>query len=278
MPTVGSDPSKRASVRAASAATVRASVRAASAASVTAGVCWLAAGVAYLLAEAVTASAFPGYSYALNYISDLGIPDVEVLAGRPIDSPLHGVMTAGFVLHGVLFALGAIILGLSARWPLRRTFVALAVIHACGMGLIAVVPGGQASIAAGLGWVHLLGAGLALFGGQGAAVVAGIALLRGQGRAPARGGAQLPGHRSIRLGVVGIVLGVIGFLGIVMLEIDVRAVPGTILPDGVWERIGFYAVIAWDVVMGAALLKGAARSRGSAPTARRPDPRGIGAP
>lgn len=257
-------------MRAASAASVRASV--------TAGMCWLVAGAVYLLAEAVTASAFPGYSYALNYISDLGIPDVEVLAGRPIDSPLHGVMTAGFVAHGALFALGAIILGRGARWPLRRTFVALAVVHACGMGLIAVVPGGQASIAAGLGWVHLLGAGLALFGGQGAAVVAGIALLRGDERTPARGGTPLPGQGSNRLGVVSILLGVIGFLGIVMLEIDVRAVSGTILPDGIWERIGFYAIIAWDLVMGTALLRGASRSRSSAPTARRPDPRGIGAP
>lgn len=220
-----------------------------------AGICWLAAGAVYLLAEAAAASAFPGYSYALNYISDLGVPDVEVLAGRRIDSPLWPVMSLAFITQGVLFALGAVLAVRGSRQPLGRSFVVLALVHAFGMVLIAAVHGGQANIAAGRGWVHLLGAGLALLGGQAAAVVAGAGLLR---RARTSG--------DIRLGVLSIVLGVVGFLGIVMLEIDVRALPGTILADGVWERIGFYAIVAWELLIGLVL------------TARRPDPRGIGAP
>lgn len=36
-----------------------------------AGVLWLSASIVYVVLEAVTASAFKGYSYATNYISDL---------------------------------------------------------------------------------------------------------------------------------------------------------------------------------------------------------------
>ncbi|NJE65846.1 DUF998 domain-containing protein [Brevibacterium sp. LS14] len=221
-----------------------------------AGICWAGAGLVYLLAEAAAASAFPNYSYAVNYVSDLGVPDVEVLAGRRIDSPLWPVMTLGFGVQGVLFALGAVLAVRSSRQPLGRVFVVFALVHGLGMVVIAAVHGGQATIAAGLGWVHLLGAGLALLGGQAAVIVAGAALLRRRGRT----------STDVRLGAVSIALGVVGFLGIVMLEIDVRVVAGTILADGVWERIGFYAIIAWELLIGVAL------------TARRPDPRGIGAP
>lgn len=52
-----------------------------------AAACWIAAGVVYVVSEAVAAAAFPGYSYATNYISDLGIPQVETSGGRAIDSP-----------------------------------------------------------------------------------------------------------------------------------------------------------------------------------------------
>ncbi len=38
----------------------------------------------------------PGYSYARNDISDLGVPERGVLQGRVLDSPLHAVMNAGF--------------------------------------------------------------------------------------------------------------------------------------------------------------------------------------
>ena len=43
--------------------------------------CWLMAGAAYLILEAVAAAAYgPDYSYAHNYISDLG----HRLVNRPV--------------------------------------------------------------------------------------------------------------------------------------------------------------------------------------------------
>ena len=46
------------------------------------GALWTVAGVGWLVGEAVSASAFPGYSYATNYISDLGVPDVSAVGMR----------------------------------------------------------------------------------------------------------------------------------------------------------------------------------------------------
>lgn len=207
---------------------------------VTAAICWLLAAVVYLLAEAVAATAFPDYSYAANYISDLGVPDVEMLGNRHIDSPLHVVINIAFIVHGILFAIAALCLTRGRRFPLRRTFVALTFVHALGMVLIAMVNGGQHNYSLGLAWVHLLGAFFAFFGGHLSAICIGISLLLSR--------------RSRIGGLVSIGIGLIGILGIVMLQADVRVVPGTLLPDGVWERIGMYAIVAWEVTAGIVLL------------------------
>ncbi len=44
-------------------------------------IAWIAGPLTYLILEAVAAAAFPHYSYAQNFISDLGIPD-GFTAGR----------------------------------------------------------------------------------------------------------------------------------------------------------------------------------------------------
>ncbi len=205
-----------------------------------AAVCWIAAALIWFIAEAVAASAFPNYSYATNYISDLAVPDVEVLSGRAIDSPLHILVTVAFVLQGLLFAIGAVGLCRRSAFPLRGAFVALAVVHALGMLTIAVIHGGRQNVELGLDTFHLLGAVVAFVAGNLAAVVAGLALLRA-------GDHRLLGWGSI-------VLGVAGLLGLVMLQVDVRALSVTLLPDGVWERITFYTILVWEVVAGAVVL------------------------
>lgn len=73
-----------------------------------AAICWILASMVYLLAEALAASAFPHCSYAMNDISSLGVPDVEMLGDRAIDSTLHVVMNIAFLVHGLLFASAAI--------------------------------------------------------------------------------------------------------------------------------------------------------------------------
>ena len=70
----------------------------------------------YVGTEAIAASAFPGYSYSANYISDLGVPDVAEFQGRAIDSPLSAVMNAGFILQGVLYLVAAVALGAAFLW------------------------------------------------------------------------------------------------------------------------------------------------------------------
>jgi hypothetical membrane protein len=65
--------------------------------------CWLMAGAAYLILEAVAAAAYrPDYSYAHNYISDLGRPSRQA-AGATIGSGFASAMNAAFYLQGILF-------------------------------------------------------------------------------------------------------------------------------------------------------------------------------
>src|SRR6202020_3547923 len=62
---------------------------------VSAGVAWLSAGLAYLTLEGIAAAAFrPHYSYAHNFISDLGIPSAS--------SPLAWLMNTAFGVQGTL--------------------------------------------------------------------------------------------------------------------------------------------------------------------------------
>ena len=76
----------------------------------TASGCWLMAGAAYLILEAVAAAAYrPDYSYAHNTISDLGPPSRQS-AGATIGSGFASAMNAAFYLQGILFLVGAVLL------------------------------------------------------------------------------------------------------------------------------------------------------------------------
>lgn len=225
----------------------RSDLSASSGTTVAGAICFLSAGLFYLLAEALAASVFPGYSYAVNYISDLGVPDVEILGGRAVDSPLHPLITVAFAAQGLLFAVGAALLCRRFRLPLRGAFVVLAFAHALGMVTVAVVHGGQANIERGLDTDHVLGAAAAFLGGNAAAIIAGISLLRAGS------------HR--RLGGWSIALGAVGLFGMLMLQVDVRFLPATLLEDGVWERMTFYAILAWEMLVGTLVLRYAGAQR-----------------
>ena len=124
---------------------------------VTRSLAWLFAALAYLIAEAVAATAYrPSYSYAHNFISDLGIPGAS--------SPLAWLMNIGFCLQGTLFLVGAV--------ALRKTsaLVAFAAANAAGNILIAFCHSGSAP--------HAVGAVLAIVGGN-AAILAGSSIVGG---------------------------------------------------------------------------------------------------
>ncbi|MDQ1137301.1 putative membrane protein [Microbacterium sp. SORGH_AS 1204] len=201
----------------------------------TAGVLFIAAAVVYVGTEAIAGAAFPGYSYAQNYISDLGVPEVGPYDGRFLDSPLHAVMNAGFLAQGVLFLLATVVAarGLPAR-P-AAPWVGLAALHAVGITLVAFVHGGPQSAASGFIVFHVIGAGLAIVCGNLASIAGGVAL----------------GARRFRAFSVGIAA--VGLLCLVGLQLQ-PSLAGADVPDGVWERGSVYAITAWELAAGVVLI------------------------
>ncbi|RIJ57188.1 DUF998 domain-containing protein [Clavibacter phaseoli] len=205
-----------------------------------AGVAWIAAAVVYVGTEAIAASAFPGYSYSADYISDLGVPDVALYQGRAIDSPLHAVMNAGFILQGVLYLAAAVIATRALRAGPRRVFLALAAVHAVGITVVGIIHGSASSAASGIGWMHVVGAGMAIIAGNAASITAGL----GSGRVGAA--------RPFR--VASVALGVVGLVALALLQ----SLGGSTI-DGVWERGSVYTVTAWELMAGVAVLVSARR-------------------
>ncbi len=196
-----------------------------------AALAWGAAAITYVAAEAAAASAFaPAYSYARNYISDLGVPACGIVfAGRSICSPLHAVMNADFVAQGLLFVVAGLAaaraLSGAARWPL----VACAALNGIGITLVGLFP--ETSGVAGL---HGLGALLAILFGNATGFVSAFAFR--ELRLP-------PVHRLASLGLP--VLGAIAFA--ILLSARGRTAP-LLLPDGILERTSVYTITAWELV------------------------------
>jgi hypothetical membrane protein len=193
---------------------------------VSAAAAWLSAGLAYLTLEAVAAADFrPHYSYAHNFISDLGIPSGN--------SPLAWLMNTAFCIQGSLFLVGAI-LSVRAVAPRKAgLFVTLAAANAVGNLLIAAFHSGPAARAEGTARVHVIGAVLAIVGGN-AAILAGSRIVSGW-------------HRK-----VSVALGAFGLLSFVLFVIELKA--SSALPLGVWERCSVYSITAWQLLAAAWLL------------------------
>lgn len=189
-----------------------------------AATCWAVAGVAYLGLEALAAAAHPGYRYATNFISDLGRPD----------SPLSHLMNTAFVVQGTLFLAAAVALTRAGRGRRGGLFVACAAANALGNVVLAMVPSGGAGIA----WVHVSAATVAIVGGN---------------------GAILAGHRMVsqcrwyRLASVG--LAALGFLAFGLLAVGAATASTVALAGAVWERTCVYTIIGWQLLSSAWLLR-----------------------
>ena len=191
-----------------------------------AAVAWLSAGLAYLTLEGIAAAAFrPHYSYAHNFISDLGIPSNG--------SPLAWLMNTAFCLQGTLFLVAAILTVRAVEARKAGPFVTLAAANAVGNLLIAAFHSGPASHANGTAGVHAIGAVLAIVGGN-AAILAGSRIVSGW-------------HRR-----VSVTLGAFGLLSFVLFVVELKA--SSALPLGAWERCSVYSITAWQLFMGAWLL------------------------
>ena len=217
-----------------------------------AGVLWLLAAFAYLASEAIAAAAFPGYSYAYNYISDLGVPHDGMIDGRNIHSPLASVINiGGFILDGVLSATASIA-AIFAIGQTRRAgtlFLVFATVHSIGSILVGSVHSGARELAAGSMDFHVIGAAMAIIGGN-CALIAAASFSRWLG--------VLPVYR-----IASCVLGICGLLSLAMLEIS-RASGLVIAPEGILERGSVYAITIWKILTGMTILLGSRSVRRTA--------------
>jgi hypothetical membrane protein len=199
----------------------------------------IAAALEYVVTEAMTAAAWktPAYSYASNWISDLGAPDCSRFQGREVCSPLHNVMNTGFIVQGVLFLIASILLLRLFSGASRYVSLVLALIYSIGIMLVGVFHGSTAATANGTVTFHYLGAFMAILGGNMAAIVAGCQWKR----------LEMPrwyGRMSIVLGFLGIACGVV--LGTSIGRI----------PSGICERASVYTILLWQFLTGIVLLVG----------------------
>lgn len=198
---------------------------------------WLMAAVLYLGGEAATAVAFsPPYSYATNYISDLGVPTCgTVYAGRSICSPRHALMNATFIVQGVLFVAAALAVSICLRSWTRYLLVTCAALEGIGIIVIGLYPETTTSALGGLN-VHILGALLAIVFGNVTAMVSIFGLRE----------LDLPRlHRWIS-----VALPMIAVFALAMLITDATEW----VPSGIWERTSVYTITAWELLTGACLL------------------------
>jgi hypothetical membrane protein len=196
---------------------------------------WIVAGLGYLALEAGAAAGRPHYSYARNYISDLGVTTRGGVAGRP-DFPAAYLMNAAFCVQGTMFLAAAILVAIGLRGQRPKLFLGFAALNAAGNILVATVPGGAATDAGGGSRLHVVGAVLAIVGGN-AAVLAGSRFVRDAG------GAQW--YRTVSVAV-----GALGLLCLLMLRVDSSTSAFDILASGVWERGSVYSIIGWQLVTG----------------------------
>ncbi|MCZ8378511.1 DUF998 domain-containing protein [Mycobacterium sp. CPCC 205372] len=180
---------------------------------IAAAACWTAGAGGYLLAEAVAAAHHPGYSYAHDAISDLGTPQ----------SPSAVLMNAGFCLQGAMFLLGAVLAVRAVRPSRPAPVLVCAAANAAGNVLVATVHSGAGP------W-HVVGAVLAIAGGNLTALAAA------------------PMLRPAAVRWASAALGATGLACAAMWVITDR------LPGPVLERVSVYTIVCWQVLAAAALL------------------------
>ena len=201
----------------------------------------VAAGVLYFITELIAAAAWgnPSYSYARNYVSDLGVTGPrETFLGHDILSPLAWVMNTGFILNGLL-ALAGVILIIRFRSRARaKALWVLAILFALGISLVGAFHGSLLSARAGTLAFHFGGAPVAILCGNAIAIVAGLSF------------------REFALGSwfrpVMMTLGIVGILGLGAEILIIGGAPT--FPAGIFERVAVYSILVSQLVWGLSLL------------------------
>ena len=206
----------------------------------------------YLTAEAVSAAAWsnPTYSYLQNWISDLGSSTQGTFEGREINSPLYQIMNGGFLIQGLFFAAGMLLIARGLPRRLRRTTIALAVATTVGYALLAIFHGSSQAAEDGTLALHYLGATLAIIGANALAIVLGAHWWND------------PENRS--LGHASVPLGILGLVAVVALFSTMNSN----LPSGLIERVSVYTAVLWQVRVAVQLLLPLPKTPQPAPAVR----------
>lgn len=221
-----------------------------------AGAAWLAAPTLYLGAEWIAAGRFsPRYSYARDFISDLGAPGCHLARGGVTwCSPLHAVMNVGFIGAGLLFVVAVALIFPLLVSRTRYAFATAGAAHGVGLAMVGVFHGAGAGRVDGLSAYHVTGAALAIGGGNLAIFLC---------PAPGDLGAPAAIRGLSRLGpIVGIAAAVI----LILAKSRHAALPPG---DGGWERLSVYTIVAWEAVIGVWLLARAGAERAGLPRSER---------
>ena len=203
---------------------------------------WISAGVSYIAAEGVAAFAFsPPYSYARNYISDLGVPVCgTIFDGRALCSPFHALVNANFALQGLFFLGAALAIARALSASSRYAFVALAALNCVGNVLVGLFPETMPGQADSRSSYHLLGALLAIVFGNATAFMSAWTF------------AELRLSRLHRVASLTLPL----LAAVAFSTLLVSRVTGTafLFPDGVWERVSVYAITGWELFSGSCVI------------------------
>ncbi|MFE0355450.1 DUF998 domain-containing protein [Streptomyces nigra] len=195
------------------------------------------------LAEFVTAAAWqdPPYSPFHNWVSHLGLTGPpETAFGQVANSPLGAVMNTGWVVYGVLLAVGAFLV-FDLRKGLRPTvIVVLAVLAGAGVSLVGIFQGSNANVDNGLIALHTLGAQTVMLAGNVMAVAVGV------------NGARI--GLSRRRSTASIALGTAGLIAFPLFMAD--ALTGWMWNIGLLER-----AVVYPIMISHALLAGSIAAR-----------------
>ncbi|MGH7911821.1 MAG: DUF998 domain-containing protein [Candidatus Dormibacteraceae bacterium] len=198
-----------------------------------AGVLWLAI-VQWFVVQGIVQLAWPHpYSAVRNAISDLG----RLSCGPQLCSPWHDLMNASFVALGLCMAAGAVAAEASSPRVSRLSRAGAAVLALAGLGVILVGLVPEDTIA----WLHMLGAGLAIVGGNAGTLLTGILLWRA--------------GRLRWVGMLGCAAGVLGALFVGLLAVSLLS--GALFDvQGLLERGAVYPLLLAMIVSGGALVRG----------------------
>lgn len=204
---------------------------------VTGGVAWILSTVVFFGAQLFAAAAWhhPTYSWTGNYISDLGNTKCALFAVPHgpkafVCSPRHTQMNIGFVVNGLLFLVGAVLLRFA--WPPvghSRVAVVLFIIAGVGKVIVGLVP---ENTRIGLHLVGALNIPIVCV----AVIFLSVALW--------------PSHRD--LAAVSMALAVIGLIGTILSSAGQFGSDSLYLGLGVggMERVSDYPMSLWTLLMG----------------------------